>query len=270
MHPDAHTVAARDNAVEWLAHCADMLGAEASGLVTLQPDGGYDLISDGLDERAIAEYRDHYHRVDPLRALLDDRPAGRALVIDTTRHPAYLAQPGMSADFLRRHRIDHLLAAQWRQPDGSLRIIGLQRFRGSAPFPAPEGKKLDRIIHHWRVGSPLPPPQGFAARGGGGTPVGTATSRPSSAFPWWWWMPIWPSSGPTPQPMRDGARCGPPCSTGAPSIPPSSISAATCSNWSSPVWASAPKRNLCCLPPTAPGPKLRLSYLSRGFHVFST
>src|SRR5574338_89390 len=136
MHPDALTVAARDNAADWLVHCADMLGAEASGLLTLQPDGGYSLISDGLDEQVIAEYREHYHRVAPLRALLDDRPAGRALAIDTTSHPAYLAQPEMSADYLRRHRIDHLLAAQWRQPDGSLRIIGLQRFHGSAPFTA--------------------------------------------------------------------------------------------------------------------------------------
>jgi DNA-binding CsgD family transcriptional regulator len=153
---------------EWLAHIADLLGAEASGLVTLRPDGSHHLIAEGLDERAIAEYRDYYCRLDPLPVLLAERPAGRALVIDTTTHPAYATQRELSARYLRPHGIGHVIAAQWRQPDGSLRIVGVQRFRGSAPYSIADGKELDRFIHHWRVGNALPPPQGFAVRSGGG------------------------------------------------------------------------------------------------------
>lgn len=161
MHADAATPEARDNAAEWLAHIVDMLGAEASGMVTLRPDGGHDLVVDGLSARAIAEYRDRYGRLDPLPTLLAARPAGRALVIDTTTHPAYVAQREFSAGYLRPHGIDHIIAAQWQQPDGGRRFIGVQRFHGSAPFTIEQGKELDRIIRHWRIGSAHPPPQGL-------------------------------------------------------------------------------------------------------------
>jgi len=74
-----------NNTALWLAHIADMLGAEASGMLTLHPDGRQDLITNGHSESAIAEYRDHYSRLDPLSSLLAERPDGRAIVLDTIR-----------------------------------------------------------------------------------------------------------------------------------------------------------------------------------------
>ena len=155
-----------NNTALWLAHIADMLGAEASGMLTLHPDGRQDLITNGHSESAIAEYRDHYSRLDPLPSLLAERPDGRAIVLDTTRHPAYLAQCELSSDYLRPHGIDHVIATQWRQPDGTLRVVGVQHFRGSEPFSVALGKELDRLIHHWRIGNAIPLPAGFAARTG--------------------------------------------------------------------------------------------------------
>lgn len=152
------------NTTDWLTHIADMLGAEASGLLTLHPDGRHSLIADGHSDSAIVQYRDHFSRLDPLPTLLDERPAGRAIVIDTTRHPAYLARPELCHDYLRPHGIDHVIAAQWRQPDGTLNIVGFQRFHGSEPFSVGQGKELDRFIHHWRVGNATPAPEGLAAR----------------------------------------------------------------------------------------------------------
>ena len=154
------------NSTQWLAHIADMLGAEASGMVTVHPDGSHSLIANGHTESAIGEYRDHYSRCDPLPALLAERPDGRAIVVDTTRHPAYIAQRELCNDYLRPHGIDHVIATQWRQPDGTLRVVGVQRFHGSEPFSVALGKDLDRFIHHWRIGNAIPSPAGFAARTG--------------------------------------------------------------------------------------------------------
>lgn len=153
------------SAALWLAHIADMLGAEASGMLTLYPDGGHSLIANGHSESAITEYQTHYSSLDPLPRLLAGRPDGRAIVLDTTTHPAYVAQRELSHDYLRKHGIDHVIAAQWRQPDGTLRVVGVQRFRGSEPFSVALGKELDRQIHHWRIGNALTPPHGFSTRG---------------------------------------------------------------------------------------------------------
>lgn len=152
------------SAALWLNHIADMLGAEASGMLTICPDGSHSLITNGHTESAMAEYRDHYSQLDPLPSLLAERPDGRAIVLDTTSHPAYLTQRELCNDYLRPHGIDHVIATQWRQPDGTLRVVGVQRFRGSAPFSIALGKELDRLIHHWRIGNARPSPEGFAAR----------------------------------------------------------------------------------------------------------
>lgn len=148
----------------WLAHIADMLGAEASGMLTIYPDGQLSLIADGHSESAEAQYRERFNQLDPLQSLLDKRPDGRAVVIDTTQHPAYLDRPELCHDYLRPHGIDHVIAAQWQQADGTRHIVGVQRFHGSAPFSVAQGKDLDRFIVHWRVGSVLPPAEGLAAR----------------------------------------------------------------------------------------------------------
>jgi len=160
------SLATDNSAALWLAHIADMLGAEASGMLSLHPDGRHDLITNGHSESAIAEYRDHYSRLDPLSSLLAERPDGRAIVLDTTSHPAYVAQRELCNDYLRPHGIDHVIAAQWRQPDGTLRVVGVQRYHGTEPFSITLGKELDRLIHHWRIGSAIPSPAGFAARPG--------------------------------------------------------------------------------------------------------
>ena len=152
------------SSAQWLSHIADMLGAEASGMLTIHPDGSHSLIANGHTESAIAEYRDYYSQLDPLPALLAERPGGRAIVLDTTRHPAYLAQRELSNDYLRPHGIDHVIATQWRQPDGTLRVVSIQRFHGSEPFSVALGKELDRFILHWRIGNATPSPEGFAAR----------------------------------------------------------------------------------------------------------
>lgn len=153
------------SAAQWLAHIANMVGAEASGMLTRYPDGRHSLIAHGHSESAIAEYHAYYGSIDPLPRLLADRPDGRAIVLDTTSHPAFVAQRELSRDYLQKHGIDHVIAAQWLQPDGTLRIVGVQRFRGSEPFPVGLGKELDRQIHHWRIGTALTPPNGFATRG---------------------------------------------------------------------------------------------------------
>lgn len=152
------------NASEWLDHIADMLGAEASCKLTVYPDGRHNLIAKGHDDSAISQYRERYHRLDPLPQLLDERPAGRAIVLDTTRHPAYQASPELCNDYLRPHGLDHIIATQWRHPDGTRHVVGIQRFRGSEPFSICQGQELDRYIHHWRVGNALPLPQGLTAR----------------------------------------------------------------------------------------------------------
>lgn len=155
---------AHSSSAQWLAHIADMLGAEASGMFTLHPDGRQELLTDGHSVSAIAEYRDYYGRLDPLPSLLAERPDGRAIVLDTTRHPAYVAQHELSNGYLRPHGLDHVIATRWRQPDGTLRVVGIQRFHGSEPFSVTLGKDLDRLIHHWRIGNAIPSPAGFAAR----------------------------------------------------------------------------------------------------------
>lgn len=152
------------NAIEWLAHIADMLGAEASGMLSVHPDGQHSLIANGHSDSAISQYRDHFSRLDPLPQLLNERPAGRAIVLDTTRHPAYQALPELSNDYLRPHGIDHVIAAQWQQPDGTRHVVGVQRFHGSEPFSVGQGQELDRFIHHWRIGNAIPQPEGLAAR----------------------------------------------------------------------------------------------------------
>ncbi|UCV28929.1 helix-turn-helix transcriptional regulator [Ferribacterium limneticum] len=152
------------NATQWLAHIADMLGAEASGMLTVHPDGQHSLIANGHSDSAITQYRDHFSHLDPLPQLLEERPAGRAIVLDTTRHPAYLANPELCHDYLRPHGIDHVIAAQWRHPDGTLFVVGVQRFHGSEPFSVGQGQELDRFIHHWRVGNAIPLPEGLASR----------------------------------------------------------------------------------------------------------
>lgn len=155
---------ARDLCVEWLAHLVDMLGAEAGGMFTLHADGHHHLTAHNHTERAVAEYRDQYSRLDPLPRLLAERPAGRALVIDTTTHPAYVAQRELSADYLQPHGIDHVIATRWQEPDGTQHYVGVQRFRGAAPFHPRQGAEFDALIRHWRVGQALPPLQGFDPR----------------------------------------------------------------------------------------------------------
>lgn len=152
------------NATHWLAHIADILGAEASGMLTVHPDGRHSLIANGHSDSAITQYRDYFGRLDPLPQLLEERPAGRSIVLDTTRHPAYLARPELCNDYLRPHGIDHVIAVQWRQPDGTLHVVGVQRFHGSEPFSAGQGQELDRFIHHWRVGNAIPRSDGLAVR----------------------------------------------------------------------------------------------------------
>lgn len=133
-------------------------------MLTLHPDGRQDLVINGHSERAISEYRDYYYQLDPLPSLLAERPDSRAIVLDTTRHPAYLAQFELRNDYLRPHGIDHVIATQWRQPDGTLCVVGIQRFHGSEPFSMALGKELDRLIHHWRIGNAIASPVGFPAR----------------------------------------------------------------------------------------------------------
>lgn len=154
----------RDHSAEWLTHLIDMLGAEAGGMLTLHADGRHSLVAQNHTERAVAEYRDHYCRLDPLARLLAERPAGRALVIDTTTHPAYVAQHELSADYLQPHGINHVIATCWQEPDGTQHYVGVQRFRGAAPFHTRQGAEFDALIRHWRVGQALSPPQGFDPR----------------------------------------------------------------------------------------------------------
>lgn len=166
MHAHAATPPPPDQAAEWLAHLVDMLGAEAGGLLAVYPDGGgHELITQGHSERAIAEYHDHFSRLDPLPTLLAERPDGRALVFDTTTHPAYVAQRELSTGYLQPHGIEHVIATRWREPDGSLRYVGVQRFRGAEPFHPRQGAEFDALIRHWRIANALPPPQGFELRG---------------------------------------------------------------------------------------------------------
>jgi len=79
------TSTADTSSAQWLAHITDIVGAEASGMHTLHPDGRQDLVTNGHSESAIVEYRDHYSRLDPLPSLLAERPDGRAIVLDTIR-----------------------------------------------------------------------------------------------------------------------------------------------------------------------------------------
>jgi DNA-binding CsgD family transcriptional regulator len=150
------------NAIEWLAHIAEVLGAEASGMLSIHPDGKHSLITNS--DSAIIQYRDHFSRLDPLPQLLNERPAGRAIVLDTTRHPAYQANPELCNDYLRPHGIDHVIATQWRQANGTLNVVGVQRFHGSEPFAVGQGQDLDRLIHHWRIGNAIQQPEALAAR----------------------------------------------------------------------------------------------------------
>lgn len=158
------TTPARDHSAEWLAHLVAMLGAEAGGMLILHADGRHRLLAHNHTERAVAEYRDYYCRLDPLPSLLAERPAGRALVIDTTTHPAYVAQRELSADYLQPHGIDHVIATQWQGPDGTQHYVGVQRFRGAVPFHPRQGAELDALIRHWCVDQARPPPQGFDTR----------------------------------------------------------------------------------------------------------
>lgn len=155
------TTPAGDHSAEWLAHLVAMLGAEAGGMLTLHADGRHRLVVHNHTERAVAEYRDHYCRLDPLPRLLAQRPAGRALVIDTTTHPAYVAQRELSVDYLQLHGIDHVIATQWREPDGTQHYVGVQRFRGAVPFHPSQGAELDALIRHWCIDQAQPPPPGF-------------------------------------------------------------------------------------------------------------
>lgn len=98
-----------------------MLAAEAGGVLNVHPEGSHDFVTQGHSERAIAEYRDHFSRLDPLPSLLAERTAGRALVFDTTTHPAYVAQHELRAGFLQPHGIDHVIATRWFEPDGTQR-----------------------------------------------------------------------------------------------------------------------------------------------------
>lgn len=164
MHTDAPTPPPPDHGAEWLAHLVDMLGAEAGGMLTIRPDGGHQLVTQGYSERAIAEYRDHVSRLDPLPTLLAESPDGRALVFDTTTHPAYVAQRELSACYLQPYGINHVFATRWREPDGSQHYVGVQRFRGAAPSHPRQGAEFDALIRHWRVGNALPPSQGVELR----------------------------------------------------------------------------------------------------------
>lgn len=156
-----HAIAQFDAAPDWLTYIADVLGAEASGMLTIRPDGQQSLLAVGHTDAATIAYRDHFYRLDPLSDLLAARPAGRALVIDTTTHPAYIERRELSQDYLRPHGIDHVAAAHWQEPDGTRRFVGIQRFHGAAPFSADTGRALDGLIHHWRIGNALPTPSGF-------------------------------------------------------------------------------------------------------------
>ena len=121
-----------DTAPAWLAHIAELLGAEASGMLTLHPDGQQSLLAVGHTDAATIAYRDHFHRLDPLSDLLAARPAGRALVIDTTTHPAYVERRELSQDYLRPHGIDHVAAAHWQEPDGTQRFVGIGQRRADS------------------------------------------------------------------------------------------------------------------------------------------
>lgn len=155
------TRAGGKNATEWLALIADVLGAEASELVTSRPDCCCHLILEGLSENAIAGYRDYFRQFDTLPRLLTARPDGRALVPDTTTHPAHLARRELTNNYLCSLGINHIVAVRWRQPGSTVNVVGFQRFHGSAPFSMTQGKEVDRLIHHWRVGSAVPPYPGL-------------------------------------------------------------------------------------------------------------
>lgn len=141
----------------WLEFIATRLCGEASGLLSLRPDGSRLLLSTGHTQASHFAYRDYYSQLDPLAQLLDLRPLGKALVLDTTSHPAYLAQRELSTDYLRPNGIDHLACAQWQGIDGTRYLIGVQRFAGMAPFTVADGKLLEQLIRQWRRGVlPLP------------------------------------------------------------------------------------------------------------------
>ena len=162
--PVSETTDFPPSASNWLSYITDMLGAEAGGMLVVRPDGSHSVLAIGHDESAISQYQDHFSRLDPLTRLLEERPHGRALVIDTTRHPAYLERPELRNDYLRPHGIDHVIATQWRHPDGTLHMVGVQRFTGSEPFSVAQGAELDRYVHHWRVEAAVPPQEGLDAR----------------------------------------------------------------------------------------------------------
>jgi hypothetical protein len=193
--PVSETTDFPPSASNWLSYITDMLGAEAGGMLVVRPDGSHSVLAIGHDESAISQYQDHFSRLDPLTRLLEERPHGRALVIDTTRHPAYLERPELRNDYLRPHGIDHVIATQWRHPDGTLHMVGVQRFTGSEPFSVAQGAELDRYVHHWRVEAAVPPQEGLDAR--------SADARRSCdiaaqiTVPWPSWTAALSSHGPT-------------------------------------------------------------------------
>lgn len=166
MHSTTSDNAAHQSEAEWLAHIGSLMGAEAAGMLVLRADTPPRLVTCGHTDDAINQYKDYFCTLDPLTSLLAQRPAGRALVIDTRSHPSYLAQHELCADYLRPHGIDHVIATCWTEPDGTQRYVGVQRFHGSAPFEARDGNEFDSLIRHWRVSQALPPMPGFQAEGG--------------------------------------------------------------------------------------------------------
>ncbi|MBP6130274.1 hypothetical protein [Thauera sp.] len=164
MHTDAPTPPPPKHAAEWLAHLVDMLGAEAGGMLTIRPDGGHQLVYPGSQRARHRRVSRPRQPPRPAPTLLAERPDGRALVFDTTTHPAYVAQWELSACYLQPHDIDHVVATRWREPDDSQHYVGVQRFRGAAPFHPRQGAEFDALIRHWRVGNALPPSQGVELR----------------------------------------------------------------------------------------------------------
>lgn len=166
MHSTTSGNAAHQAEEEWLAHIGNLMGAEAAGMLVVQADAPPRLVTCGHTADAINQYKDHFFTLDPLTSLLAQRPAGRALVIDTRSHPSYLAQHELCADYLRPHGIDHVIATCWTEPDGTQRYVGIQRFHGSTAFEARDGNEFDKLIRHWRISQALPPIPGFQAEGG--------------------------------------------------------------------------------------------------------
>ena len=141
----------RSNNESWLAHIADLLGAEAALFCKQHPDGRCCVCARGHPESDIEKYRQYFHSVDPLPGLLRLRPDQRSLAVNVKCHPAYRAQREFLSEFLQKNGVVHVLGFAWLDADACQCVVQLHRLIGGLPFLSREGRELEQWVHHWRI-----------------------------------------------------------------------------------------------------------------------